>query len=154
MVFPFILAAYVYTLPESPRWLLQKARQTGNFIKYEEAFTSLTKLRCSKLQAARDLITINHLLDNEDLVHRQSGWRIKELFIVRRNRRALTASLILMFFQQFCGVNVPILYSTTIFNDAYFSIKDSLLVCTHSPNPLSDCVANVSDIPRRPWVLA
>lgn len=154
MVFPCILAAYVYTLPESPRWLLQKARQTGNHKKYEAAFTSLMKLRCSKIQAARDLITINHLLDNDDVAQKQPGWRIKKLFTVRRNRRALTASLILMFFQQFCGVNVPILYSTTIFNDANFSIKNSLLVRNHSLTYSPDCIATFIDILRRPWVLA
>jgi hypothetical protein len=38
-----------------------------------------------------------------------------ELFTVPRNRRATLASWIVMFMQQFCGVNVIAYYSTTIF---------------------------------------
>lgn len=153
MIFPLILAAYVYTLPESPRWLLQKARQTGDSKKYEAAFASLTKLRRSKIQAARDLITIDHLLDGQDKVQNQPGWRIGKLFTVRRNRRAFTASVILMFFQQFCGVNVHIYYSTIIFDNAHFSIRRSLLVRKPFPTSFPDCI-RLFDIPRRPWALA
>jgi len=46
MVLPLVVVAYVYTLPESPRWLLLKARK-GNKAKYEEAFLSLCKV-CDK----------------------------------------------------------------------------------------------------------
>ena len=37
---------------------------------------------------------------------------IYELFSKRRNRRAVIASLIVMFFQQFCGINVLIYFSS------------------------------------------
>ena len=46
MILPLVVVAYVYTLPESPRWLLLKARK-GNKAKYEEAFLSLCKV-CDK----------------------------------------------------------------------------------------------------------
>lgn len=102
MILPLFVVAYVYTLPESPRWLLMRAR-AGNASKYEEAFMSLCKLRHTKIQAGRDLFLINHLLEGEeDIMHQQKPF--SELFTQGRNRRALTASVILMFLQQFCGV--------------------------------------------------
>jgi len=105
---PLFVVAYVYTLPESPRWLLMRARQ-GNPKKYEEAFTSLCKLRHTKLQAGRDLFLIDHLLEAEEHIMQQEK-PFSELFTRGRNRRALTASVITMFLQQFCGVNVTVGY--------------------------------------------
>lgn len=82
-------------LPESPRWLLQKARQTSNLKTYEAAFKALRRLRNSKLHAARDLITINYLLHNEEKVQKQ---RTKEFSMLYGNqKKRLTASLIRMF---------------------------------------------------------
>jgi MFS family permease len=52
-----------------------------------------------------------------------------ELFTLGRNRRALTASVITMFLQQFCGVNVSAYYSSTILRDhELFSDQAALLV--------------------------
>lgn len=98
MVLPLFVVAYVYTLPESPRWLLQRARH-GNKKKYEEAFNSICKLRHTKLQAARDLFLINYMLQGEEEIMQQQK-PFSELFTVGRNRRALTASVIVMFLQQ------------------------------------------------------
>lgn len=83
-----------------------KARQ-GNKKKYEEAFMSLCKLRHTKLQAGRDLFLIDHLLEGEETIMQQQK-PFSELFTLGRNRRALTASVITMFLQQFCGVNVTV----------------------------------------------
>jgi hypothetical protein len=78
MILPLVVVAYVYTLPESPRWLLLKARK-GNKAKYEEAFLSLCKLRHTKLQAGRDLFLINHLL--KGIQNRSANVRIRDLYI-------------------------------------------------------------------------
>ncbi|KAI4164537.1 MAG: hypothetical protein LQ342_001850 [Letrouitia transgressa] len=126
MILPLIAVAYVYTLPESPRWLLLKARQ-GKTEKYEAAFRSLCRLRHSRLQAARDLFLMHHLLDGEEDI-KKSRNRFIEIWSVDRNRRALVASLIVMFFQQFCGVNVLAYYSSPVFNDAGLSERNALLV--------------------------
>lgn len=112
MLLPLIAAAYVFTLPESPRWLLLKARQ-GKTAYYEKAFRSLCKLRHSRLQAARDLFLMHHLLDGEEKI-KQNRNRFVELWTVDRNRRALVASLTVMFLQQICGVNVMAFYSSEI----------------------------------------
>ena len=112
MLLPLIAAAYVFTLPESSRWLLLKARQ-GKVEYYEKAFRSLCKLRHSRLQAARDLFLMHHLLDGEEKI-KQNRNRFVELWSVDRNRRALVASLIVMLLQQTCGVNVMAFYSSEI----------------------------------------
>merc|ERR1712080_2599 len=52
----------------------------------------------------------------------------KEVFTVKRNRRAAQSSFFVMFMQQFCGVNVIAYYSTQIFQDAGFSLSNALLV--------------------------
>ena len=115
-VLPVVVCAYVFTLPESPRWLLAKARR-GKPRYFSKAFTSLRRLRRTPLQAARDLFLIYHMLEEEEKI-KQHRHRFVELFTVPRNRRALRAGVIVMFFQQFCGVNVLAYYSSLIFQKA------------------------------------
>ena len=50
-----------------------------------------------------------------------------DLFRVPRNRRATLATWIVMFGQQFCGVNVIAYYSTTIFTQSGYSTTSALL---------------------------
>ena len=115
MIPPFILAMYIFNQPESPRWLLAKAQKTGNKKRkskyYKTVFQDLTKLRNSELLAARDMILMNYRLKKEEELRKLANtiWYrrgIYELFSKRRNRRAVTASLIVMFFQQFCGMSI------------------------------------------------
>ena len=128
--------AQVYFCPESPRWLISKGR-------YDKAYESLRVLRRSSLQAARDLfcmqfpscciqklisqpIDIHVLLEAEKDVSAGRN-RVVELFTVPRNRRALLASTIVMFMQQFCGVNAVAYYSSTVFTQAGFAEQSALL---------------------------
>lgn len=94
---PIIVFIQVLFLPESPRWLLQKG-------KVRAAYNSLLRLRNTPLEAARDLFSISQSLKVEESLHR--GNRYLELFTVPRNRRAALGSFIVMFMQQFCGINV------------------------------------------------
>lgn len=145
MIPPIILAAYIFTQPESPRWLLAKAHKTENKkIKseyYKRTFHDLTRLRNSELLAARDMILMHYRLRKEEQRRQESGtvWYrrgVYELFAISRNRRALSASLIVMFFQQFCGINVLIYFSSYVLQAAGYSADEALLVsCSPPPSP-------------------
>lgn len=101
MVLPLIVAAYVYTLPESPRWLLNRAHNHPNERRrYEEAFDSLVRLRPTRLQAARDLFLIHYELQQIDNIAESSKRPLATLFTNGRSARALFASVTCMFFQQ------------------------------------------------------
>jgi sugar porter (SP) family MFS transporter len=117
---PIIVCALVYYCPESPRWYLKKG-------KVSKAFESFLRLRSTRLQAARDLYYVHVNLEIENSIKRGRNL-IAELFTVPRNRRAALASWIVMFMQQFCGVNVIMYYSSVIFTqDGGFSQRSGIL---------------------------
>ncbi|THV06802.1 hypothetical protein K435DRAFT_644602 [Dendrothele bispora CBS 962.96] len=113
------IIAQVYLCPESPRWYISKGR-------YRDAYNSLARLRHKPLQAARDLYYIHVLLEAEKGISADRN-RFLELFTVPRNRRAALASFIVMFMQQFCGINVIAYYSTNVFVEANFSEHQALI---------------------------
>ncbi|CUS11763.1 unnamed protein product [Tuber aestivum] len=122
MFLPLVVCALVYFSPESPRWYIKN----GN---YKSAFNSLIRLRHSEVQAARDLIYIDVLLEAEKQISNRRN-RLVELFTIPRNRRALQASLIVMIMQQLCGVNVLAYYSSDVIlkgMESYSSIRRALL---------------------------
>ena len=107
---------------------------------YKRTFHDLTKLRNSELLAARDMILMHYRLRKETQRRQESGtvWYqrgVYELFAIQRNWRALRASLIVMFFQQFCGINVLIYYSSSVLQTAGYSADEVLLVSSSSPRP-------------------
>ena len=138
MVAPAVLFFLMMSLPESPRWHLLNAgrleRQTSprNRLKiekeYEHAFYALRTLRHTKIQAARDLFYIDSWLRRTQLhevPHNQQRTQARELFqntlaLCRhpRCRRAMTAGLVVMLFQQLCGVNLYAYYSSPVFRDS------------------------------------
>ncbi|KAI0708285.1 hypothetical protein C8Q76DRAFT_770326 [Earliella scabrosa] len=114
------IAAQVFFCPESPRWYMMKGR-------YPKAFESLRRLRHTDLQAARDLYYIHVLLEAEQEVNRNKRNKFFELYSIPRNRRATLASSILMFMQQFCGINAMAYYSSNIFVQGGFSQTSAII---------------------------
>lgn len=127
---PVIVMAYVLLLPESPRWLIEKGRTSKNTTKrtkrFRQAFEALRKLRGSRILAARDLFLIYHTLIEEQKIKQERN-RFIEMITVPRNRRALTAGVVVMFFQQFCGVNILAYFSSLIFYNAGFETSKAEL---------------------------
>ncbi|KAF2098856.1 putative MFS sugar transporter [Rhizodiscina lignyota] len=122
VVLPVIVCAQVYFCPESPRWLIQHG-------KIKKAYESFRVVRKTDLQAARDLyythvgVEIEKKINTGKNIFTQFG----ELFSIPRNRRATWATWIVMFGQQFCGVNVIAYYSTTIFQQGGYGRNPALL---------------------------
>lgn len=120
MIPAVIVCILIPFYPESPRWYMTKER-------HGDAFKAICRLRDHRLQAARDLFYMHVGLQAEReamAVGSKSRW--KEFFQVRRNRNAIVASEIVMFMQQFCGVNVIAYYSSEIFLDANFTEVSAL----------------------------
>ena len=80
--------------PESPRWYFKKG-------KVDRAWQSLLRLRNTPLQAARDLYYMEKLLQAER-EGQVGGWKqmLKDMWVVKRVRRAAMASGLVMFMQQ------------------------------------------------------
>ncbi|KAI4600293.1 hypothetical protein KJ359_000647 [Pestalotiopsis sp. 9143b] len=114
-----IVCVLIWWTPESPRWYLTKNR-------HADAYKAVCQLRYEKVQAARDLFYMDTLLQVEREAMDIGRSKVKELFTVRRNRNAMIASEIVMFMQQFCGVNAIAYYSTQIFIDASFPQTSAL----------------------------
>ncbi|KAL8679738.1 MAG: hypothetical protein Q9224_000276 [Gallowayella concinna] len=108
-----VVVACVFMCPESPRWYMSKGR-------HFKAYQSMCKLRHNKIQAARDVYYMHTLLEAENEIKNGRN-KFIEIIAVPRNRRAMIASELLMFLQQFCGVNIISYYSSQIFLDGGFS---------------------------------
>ncbi|KAK0704933.1 hypothetical protein B0H67DRAFT_649329 [Lasiosphaeris hirsuta] len=120
MIPAVIVCCLAYLCPESPRWYLTKHR-------HREAFDALCQLRWEKVQAARDLFYMHTLLEAEkEMMSVGKSNRLKKIFTIRRNRNAMVASEIVMFLQQFCGINAIAYYSSEIFLEAGFTEVSAL----------------------------
>ncbi|POY76589.1 hypothetical protein BMF94_0178 [Rhodotorula taiwanensis] len=116
-----LVCAQVYFTPESPRWLIGQNRHL-------KAWESLNKLRTTELSAAIDLYLTSKCIEMEEIVAEQSSRnRLVELFTIKRNLRAVRSSSIVMFAQQFCGINAIAYYSSVIFENAGTSVTTALL---------------------------
>ncbi|CAG8888156.1 unnamed protein product [Penicillium egyptiacum] len=122
VVLPLVVCAQVYFCPESPRWLIQHG-------KIQKAYTNFRILRPTDVQAARDLYYAYVGVELERKINKGKSFftMFIELFTIPRNRRATLASWIVMFMQQFCGVNVIAYYSTSVFTEASYSLTSALL---------------------------
>ncbi|KAI1005247.1 hypothetical protein K3495_g2965 [Podosphaera aphanis] len=109
-----VVICFGFLCPESPRWYMSKGKVSC-------AYRSMVQLRFNKVQAARDIFHIYTSLEAERTGVSLGQTKFSELLTVPRNRRALQASEIVMFMQQFCGVNVIGYYSSAIFLKAGYS---------------------------------
>lgn len=120
---------------------------------YKKAYQNLCLLNETPLQAAREIYHIhaqvevetqpymgNHTLPshtqasdpkNRSLLRNAGFWRrVGQLWSVKRNRRALWASFVVMISQQLCGVNVigSSLLNTFLARSAKSDLRNSVLL--------------------------
>ncbi len=108
----FMLFVFLFLVPESPRWLVEKAKN-------EEALRILTRI--SGAPAAR-----SELAEIEKSIRSEVNASIRELFRPGMFR-LLVIGVLLAVFQQVTGINVVMYYAPAIFKSAGFGNESALL---------------------------
>jgi sugar porter (SP) family MFS transporter len=113
-----LLAVGIYTQPESPRWLV--ANKPGG---EQDARVVLTRLRGSEAAADAELADIHASVGDEsasdDLGPRALlGPRLRPVFVV---------GMLLVFFQNFVGINTIIYYAPTLLTNVGFAAGGAIL---------------------------
>lgn len=101
-------------IPETPRWYVAKGRE-------ESAEKALQWLRGKEA----DIRTEMNEIKNQHLLTKKCEAKLTDLFS-KTYRKSILASLGLMFFQQFSGINAVIFYTVTIFELSNSSIDSNL----------------------------
>uniref|UniRef100_A0A2A4JPP7 Major facilitator superfamily (MFS) profile domain-containing protein n=1 Tax=Heliothis virescens TaxID=7102 RepID=A0A2A4JPP7_HELVI len=106
-VFPVLLVAVFWWMPETPQYLLGKNRR-------RDAEKSLRWLRGPDADLTVELEEMQK--DVDDAARQRAG--MLSMLTNRASRMALICGLGLMFFQQFSGINAVIFYTNNIFQSA------------------------------------
>ena len=123
-------------VPESPRWLILKGRQT-------DALESLRWLRGRNVEEsiAREMGQIKLDLEKE----RQTKASLRDLLACWK---PFLNSLLLMFLMQFCGMGVLLYYTGVIFEQARSTIDSRISFILVGVALVFSCVCSVIIVPR------
>lgn len=113
-IFPALLIVAMFIVPESPTYLVKQSRRSDA----AAALKWLWGQNCNT-QAAVEII-------QGDLDAVKGEAKLSDLFTKAANRNALIIALLLMFFQQFSGINAVIFYTQPIFESAGSSLDSAI----------------------------
>jgi MFS transporter, SP family, solute carrier family 2 (myo-inositol transporter), member 13 len=113
-----LLGVFLFWCPESPRQLLYHNRREQCFHVVRKIYPNASEAQIlDKVSSIEQGVTQAKALEEEVSVRNA----LKNLFCIRANFRSLIAACGLMFFQQFCGFNTLMYYSSTLFKIVGFS---------------------------------
>jgi SP family myo-inositol transporter-like MFS transporter 13 len=107
-----LLGVFLFWCPESPRQLIYHNRRNESVQVIRQIYPNATEQQISdKVFSIEQGVTRAKALEEEVTLSKA----LKALFSTPANFRALVAACGLMFFQQFCGFNTLMYYSSTLF---------------------------------------
>jgi sugar porter (SP) family MFS transporter len=119
----------VFTLPESPRWLMKAGKQ-------DKAFPTLNKIGGEEY-AREEMANIQATLD--DVTEKMDF----KALLNPKFRNVLLIGIVIAVFQQWCGINTVFNYAEEIFTAAGYGVSDTLfnIVITGTVNLVFTLVA-------------
>ena len=107
-----LLGVFLFWCPESPRQLIYHNRREESVRVVRQIYPNATEQQIAdKVLSIEQGVTRAKALEEEVTLNKA----LKALFTIPANFRALVAACGLMFFQQFCGFNTLMYYSSTLF---------------------------------------
>lgn len=111
LIFPLIILGSVFTLPESPRWLILVSKR-------DQAAHSLAAYKGLSVSDSAVQTEIASIESSLELTAQSKSLTFRELFLGDDEERLLyrfALCLVIQFFQQMCGGNLISTYISTIF---------------------------------------
>ena len=109
-----LFAICVLFIPESPRWLVANHHEL-------EANNVLYKIRGPRADVAREMRQLKKVVESQSEI---SFWEKVAMFRRTSVLVPMLLSIALMFFQQFCGINIVIFYAGNVLKSADVSHPD------------------------------
>lgn len=109
IVFLLVVVGFIFTLPESPRWLIKRDRE-------QEARLVLGALGNHPVESPQVTAMVHDIQQSFQIEHTGSLWSIFSMGPSRNLHRTLIAAAAQMFFQ-ISGVNMITFYATAIFQE-------------------------------------
>lgn len=123
LLFSTIMFAGILFMPESPRFLMHKGRET-------EAWGVWKRIRGVDIDAKKEFFVMRHSVQAETELLRSRNRRFPwlDFITVPRARRAIVYANIMVFLGQFTGINAIMYYMGTLMSQVGFNSKQSVFM--------------------------
>jgi len=114
IVVPTLMGLLMFFVPQSPFYLISKRREA-------DARKSLTRLRGPSFNVDAEIRQIQAAVEESEAI---GSVNLLDLVRKREYLRPLLISMVVMFLQQFCGINAVISYTPAIFQAAHSTMDE------------------------------